>query len=74
VRGGLVARDVVTAELQTVSPEEGIGRLVQLLSDGGVQAAPVVTYRQSQGIVTRSDLLAVLAHRTVLAAGLHDHR
>jgi len=74
VRRGLVARDVVTAELQTVSPEEGIGRLVQLLSDGGVQAAPVVTYRQSQGIVTRSDLLAVLAHRTVLAAGLHDHR
>lgn len=67
VRGGLVARDVMTTDLRIVAPGDGIGVLVHLLADGGVQAAPVVTAGRLDGIVTRSDLLAVLARRTVLA-------
>lgn len=67
VRSKIVARDVMTAEVRTVCPEDGIGILVQLLADGGVQAAPVVSSGQLEGIVTRSDLLAVLARQTVLA-------
>ena len=67
VRGALVARDVMTAEVQTVAPGNGIGILVHLLADGGVQAAPVVVDGRLEGIVTRSDLLAVLARRTLLA-------
>jgi len=67
VRGGLIARDVMTTDLRTVAPGDGIGLLVHLLADGGVQAAPVVTAGRLDGIVTRSDLLAVLARRTVLA-------
>ena len=67
VRSKLVARDVMTIEVRTVAPADGIGVLVQLLADGGVQAAPVVLNGQLAGIVTRSDLLAVLARRTVLA-------
>ncbi|MDR9395734.1 MAG: HPP family protein [Roseovarius sp.] len=67
VRGGLVARDVMTTDLRTVAPADGIGALVHLLADGGVQAAPVVTAARLDGIATRSDLLAVLARRTVLA-------
>lgn len=67
MRGGLVARDIMTADVRTVVPRDGIGVLVQFLADGGVQAAPVVADGRLAGIVTRSDLLAVLARRTSLA-------
>ena len=66
----LAARDIMTTRLQTVAPEDGVGMLVQLLSDGEVQAAPVVEDQQLVGIVTRSDLLAVLAQQTVLALAM----
>lgn len=73
VRSKLVARDVMTNEVRTVAPADGVGVLVQLLADGGVQAAPVVSNGLLAGIVTRSDLLAVLAKRTVLA-GISDRK
>ncbi|WP_371328837.1 CBS domain-containing protein [Stappia sp. TSB10GB4] len=60
-------RSRVTAETSIVAPEDGIGILAQLLSDSGVQAAPVLSDGRIIGIVTRSDLLAVLARRTILA-------
>lgn len=66
-RGGLRAGDIMTAELRTVTPEDGIGILVHLLADDGVQATPVVAGDRLAGIVTRSDLLAVLARQTLLA-------
>ncbi|MCC5970683.1 MAG: CBS domain-containing protein [Pararhodobacter sp.] len=62
----LGGRDILQIE-QKGCPEDGIGILVQLLADGGVQATPVVSSGQLEGIVTRSDLLAVLARQTVLA-------
>lgn len=71
VRSKLVARDVMTNEVRTVAPADGVGVLVQLLADGGVQAAPVVSNGLLAGIVSRSHLLAVLAKRTVLA-GISD--
>ncbi|WP_301751613.1 HPP family protein [uncultured Erythrobacter sp.] len=64
------AQDIMTANLRVVRPEDGVGILVQLLADGGVQAAPVVKGQRLVGIVTRSDLLAVLAHQTVLASAM----
>lgn len=67
MRGRLVAGDIMTADLRTVAPDDGIGVLVQMLADGGVQAAPVVADGRLAGIVTRSDLLSVLARHTVLA-------
>jgi CBS domain-containing membrane protein len=60
----------MTTLLKTVEPNDGVGVLVQLLADGGVQAAPVVDGERLVGIVTRSDLLAVLAHQTVLAGAV----
>lgn len=63
----LLARDIMTADLRQVAPGDGIGGLVQLLADGGVQAAPVVENGRLVGMVTRSDLIAALAHQTVLA-------
>lgn len=69
-RGGrLRAHDIMTTDLHTVRPADGVGLLVQLLADGGVQAAPVVEGAHLVGIVTRSDLIAVLARRTLLAGG-----
>lgn len=64
------AQDIMTTDLRVVRPEDGVGILVQLLADGGVQAAPVVEGQRLVGIVTRSDLLAVLAHQTVLASAM----
>lgn len=54
VRGGLGAPDVMTADLRTTAPGDGIGVFVHLHADGGVQAAPVVTEGRLDGIVTRS--------------------
>lgn len=65
--GQQTARDIMTQRLQTVSPADGIGVLAQMPADGGVQAAPVIAQERLVGIVTRSDLLAVLARQTVLA-------
>lgn len=71
----LRARDIMTTDLRTVRPDEGIGVLIQLLADGSVQAAPVVKGERLVGIVTRSDLLAVLARQSLLAGVLQkDHR
>ena len=58
----------MTAELRQVSPHDGIGVLVQLLADGGIQAAPVVDGDRLVGVVTRSDLIAALARQTVLGS------
>lgn len=60
----------MTTRLKTVGPQDGVGVLVQLLADGGVQAAPVFDGDRLVGIVTRSDLLAVLAHHMILASAL----
>ena len=67
-RRPLLARDTMTAELRQVSPDDGIGVLVQLLADGGIQAAPVVDGDRLVGVVTRSDLIAALARQTVLGS------
>ncbi len=64
------ARDIMTTDLRDVGPGDGIGGLIQLLADGGVQAAPVVEGARLVGIVTRSDLIAVLARQTLLAGAL----
>ncbi|WP_366657274.1 HPP family protein [Fodinicurvata sp. EGI_FJ10296] len=69
------AEDIMTVRPISVAPADGIGVLVTLLADDGVQAAPVVEVGiggeaggdRLVGIVTRSDLLAVLARRTILA-------
>jgi CBS domain-containing membrane protein len=60
------AGDIMTTDLTTVRPGDGVGVLVRLLADGGVQAGRVVEGGRLVGVVTRSDLIAVLARRTML--------
>jgi CBS domain-containing membrane protein len=69
-KAGPRARDIMTTDLRDVGPGDGIGGLIRLLADGGVQAAPVVEGARLVGIVTRSDLIAVLARQTLLAGAL----
>lgn len=65
--GHLLARDIMTSDLRTVRPDDGIDVLVRLLADGGVQAAPVMQGDRLVGIITRSDLIAMLSRQTLLA-------
>lgn len=58
----LRAADIMSPQAGTVASSDSIGILVKSLADGGVQAIPVVDQGKLTGIITRSDLLAALAH------------
>lgn len=63
------ARDIMTSDLQAVQTNDGVSVLVTVLADGGVQAVPVLEEGQLVGIVTRSDLVAVLARLVTTNSG-----
>lgn len=69
IRNRTCAADIMTTDLVTVGPDDRVGDLIRLLADGGVQAVPVVEHGRLVGIVTRSDLIAVLARQMVLNVG-----
>lgn len=56
------AADLVTP-VETARPETGAARLLDLLADGRQQAVPILTDGALAGLVTRSDLIALLATR-----------
>jgi CBS domain-containing membrane protein len=60
-RANMSAGDIMTAQPRTVSGATPLGDLIHLLADGGIQAAPVVDDGKLVGMITRSDLIAVLA-------------
>lgn len=62
------AEDIMTSPVITVQADTPVGALIPLLADHGVQAVPVTDGRRLVGVVTRSDLLAVLAERMALAS------
>lgn len=57
----LRARDIMNSTAPTVTPETPVGALISLLADGGLQAVAVLDQRRLVGVITRSDLLQVLA-------------
>jgi CBS domain-containing membrane protein len=61
------AGDVMRTEIAVVSPGDGIGGLIGLMADRGAQAVPVVDDDRVVGVVTRSDLIALLARRSLVA-------
>ena len=63
----LTAADLAE-EVQTATPETPAGTLVTLLADGGQQAVPVLAEGHLVGLVTRSDLIALLARPLAAAA------
>lgn len=50
-------------QVQTVGPDAGMSELMGLLQDGMQQAVPVLDQGRLAGLVTRSDLIALLAAR-----------
>jgi CBS domain-containing membrane protein len=56
-----LARDIMETGLRTVAPETPLGAVLPILGDSGVQAAPVLSHGRLVGLVTRSDLIALLA-------------
>lgn len=60
-RGDACVRDVMTTKVRTGRPEWPVTDLVQLLSDSGFHHLPIIDEQQRlQGMVTQSDLVAVL--------------
>lgn len=58
----LTARDLA-GTVETVTPATGMDRLISLVQDGAQQAVPVTEGGRLVGLVTRSDLIALLAAR-----------
>lgn len=59
---GLTAADLATPSA-TLPPEAGLVDLLALISDGRQQSVPIVEGDQLIGIITRSDLIALLARK-----------
>jgi len=55
------AADIMTTPVISVKDTTPVGALIPLLADHGVQAVPINADERLVGVVTRSDLLAVLA-------------
>jgi CBS domain-containing membrane protein len=62
------ARDIMSVGLPTVTRQSPVGDLLPLLDDGRAEAVPVIEGERIVGIVTRSDMLSVLARTAARAA------
>ncbi len=64
------AEEVMSTGLATLAPESPAAALLPLLSDGGQEAVPILSGPRIVGIVTKTDLISVLARSTAgVAAG-----
>jgi CBS domain-containing membrane protein len=65
------ASKIMTSPVTTIGADEPVARLVALMSDAGLRHIPVVDGEwRLAGIVTRSELIAVLNRALVSAQGL----
>ncbi len=67
-RRDLRAVDVMDADLPRLTADAPIAAVLPLLAEGRTDAVPVVEGARIVGIVTRTDLIAALAHHTLTAA------
>jgi CBS domain-containing membrane protein len=59
------AEDIMSVAGPRAGTNTPIGALLPMMADGDVDAVPVLEHGKIIGIVTRTDLIAALAHRTV---------
>lgn len=57
------AADVMCAKGPRVAPTTPLGALLPMMADGETEAVPVIEDKRIVGVVTRADMLAVLARR-----------
>ena len=62
----LTAQDLRDPAIQTAEPTAQVARLIALLLDGHQQTVPIVKDATLVGLVTRSDLIALLIHHLSL--------
>ncbi|MBW4982843.1 HPP family protein [Mameliella sp. CS4] len=62
------AEDIMDVAGPRATPGTPIAALLPMMADGAVDAVPVLEYGQLVGIVTRTDLIAALAHRALRGA------
>ncbi|RJE89196.1 HPP family protein [Paracoccus onubensis] len=65
---GARARDVMDVRIPRAAPETPVSALLPLMSDGHCDAVPVLDGTRIVGIVTRTDIIAALAHQSVQRA------
>lgn len=63
-----VAQDILRAGAEGVSPDTPLAALLPLMADGEVHAVPVIDAGRVVGVVSRTDLVAILARRAALDA------
>lgn len=61
--GAIPVHEIMERALPNVSPAEPVGALLPILSQGRIDAIPVVEADRLVGIVTRTDLVAAMAQR-----------
>lgn len=73
----LLAQDVMSSPVLTISPESSVDQLEQEFVRHGVSAMPVVHQRQIVGIISRSDLMLLPVFQaaiesSMMTAGISD--
>jgi CBS domain-containing protein len=56
----VVARDIMSQDLESIAPDEGLYELIRTMGEAGVRRMPVVEDGQLVGIVTLDDVLILL--------------
>lgn len=71
---GRHARDIMTRDVQTVSPETPVADIARLLEEKRIKRVPVVADGKMVGIVSRANLMQALAHvpKVALARSASD--
>ena len=57
----LTARNLIDTDTRTATPQTPLSELIALLADGGQQAIPVLAGAKLVGLITRSDMIALLS-------------
>ncbi|WP_054008355.1 HPP family protein [Cypionkella psychrotolerans] len=57
----LTAHQLIESDLRSASPQTPLAELIALLADGGQQAVPVLEANRLVGLITRSDMIALLS-------------
>jgi CBS domain-containing membrane protein len=63
------AQDIMRGGAPGVAPDTPLAALLPMMSDGEVHAVPVIDAGHVVGVVSRTDLVAVLAQRAALGTG-----
>jgi len=64
---GRHARDIMTRNVETVSPETPVADIARLLEEKRIKRVPVVANGKMVGIVSRANLMQALAHTPKMA-------